>query len=76
MRTVLLAAPERVVCLIGRDVDFATPVAFSGEQVTGALGTGAPLLRQQNFREVQVRPGYAAPRFGPPVRASTPTTGW
>ena len=31
---------ERVVRLIGRDIGFATPVAFTGEQVPGALGLG------------------------------------
>ena len=36
----LLAVPERVVRLIGGIIGFAAPVAFSGEQVPGALGLG------------------------------------
>lgn len=59
--------PERVVRLIGRDVGFAVSVAFSGGQVPGALGLGQPIAAPA-FPEVQVRLGYPAPPFGPPVR--------
>jgi hypothetical protein len=59
--------PERVVRLVGRDVGFAAPVAFSGEQVPGALGLGQ-LAAAAEFPEVQVRLGCPAPPFGLPVR--------
>ncbi len=59
--------PERVVSLIGRDVGFAAPVAFSGEQVPGAFGLGQ-LAAWAELAEVQVRLGDPAPPFGPPVR--------
>ena len=57
---------ERVVRLIGRDIGFAAPVAFSGEQVPGALGLGQ-LAAAAELPEVQVRLGYPAPPFGPPA---------
>ena len=53
--------------LIGRDIGFAAPVAFSGEQVPGALGLGQ-LAAAAELPEVQVRLGDPAPPFGPPVR--------
>jgi hypothetical protein len=62
-----LALPERVVRLIRRDVGFATPVAFTGEQVPGAPGLGQ-VAAAAELPEVQVRLGYPAPPFGPPVR--------
>jgi len=37
----LLTVTERVVRLMGRDIGFAAPIAFIGEQVPGALGLGA-----------------------------------
>jgi len=48
------------VRLIGRDVGFAAPVAFSGEQVPGALGLGQ-LATAAELPEVQVRLGDPAP---------------
>jgi len=57
---------ERVVRLIGRDAGFATPVAFSGEQVPGALGLGQ-LAAAAELPEVQVRFCCLAPSFGAPV---------
>jgi hypothetical protein len=55
------------VRLIGRDVGFAAPVAFRGEQVPGALGLGQ-LAAAAELPEVQVRLGDPAPPSGPPVR--------
>ena len=59
--------PKRVVRLIGRDIGFAAPVAFSREQVPGALGPGQ-LAAAAELPEVQVRLGHPAPPLGAPVR--------
>jgi hypothetical protein len=50
----LLTVSERVVRLIGRDIGFAAPVTFSGEQDPGALGLGQ-LAAAAELPEVQVR---------------------
>ena len=57
---------ERVVRLIGGDAGFAAPVAFSREQVPGALGLGQ-LAAAAELPEVQVRFCCPAPSFGAPV---------
>ena len=61
-----LAVTERVVRLIGGDAGFAAPVAFSGEQVPGALGLGQ-LAAAAELPEVQVRFCCPAPSSGAPV---------
>jgi hypothetical protein len=64
----LLAGAERIGRRIGRDAGFAAPVAFSGEQVPGPSGLGQ-LVAAAELPEVQVRLGYPAPAFSPPIRA-------
>jgi hypothetical protein len=55
------------MCLIGRDIGFASSVTFSGEQVPGALGLGQ-LAAAAELPEVQVRLGDPVPPLGSPVR--------